>query len=91
MSVTVKDVKQVARLARIKMDEADLVRYQDSLSRILDFVGHLDEVDCSKIDDTVQYASTLHERKDIAEKCDPAVMDNATQKACNMFVVPKMV
>lgn len=91
MSVTVNDVKQVARLARIKMDDADLIKYQDSLNRILDFVGRLDEVDCSKIDNTVQYASTLHERKDVVEPCDPAVMNNAAQKACNMFVVPKMV
>lgn len=91
MSVTIENVKQVAHLARIKMNEAELLRYQDSLNQILDFVGHLDQVDCSSIDNTVQYASTLHERKDITEQCEPAVMNNAPQVACNMFVVPKMV
>lgn len=91
MSVTVESVKRVAHLARIKMEESDLLRYQNSLNQILDFIGHLDQVDCSSIDDTVQYASTLHERSDVAMPCDPAVLDNAPQVSCNMFVVPKMV
>lgn len=91
MSVTVENVKRVAHLARIKIEESELLKYQDSLNQILDFVGHLDQVDCSGIDDTVQYTSTLHERKDVAKDCDPAVMNNAPQVACNMFVVPKMV
>lgn len=91
MSVTVENVKQVAHLARIKMDHDELVKFQGSLNSILNFVEHLNEVDVSKIDNTVQYASTLHERADVAQDCDPAVMDNAPQVACNMFVVPKML
>ena len=91
MSVTVDNVKQVAHLARIKMDQEDLLKFQESLNGILNFVEQLNEVDVSKMDNTVQYVSTLHERSDEAKVCDPAVMNNAPQVACNMFVVPKML
>ena len=91
MSVSIDDVKKVAHLARIKLDESKTDELCGSLNSILHFVEQLNEVDCSKIDDDMQYTTTLHERADIAVPCDPAVMDNAPQKECNMFVVPKVV
>ena len=91
MSVTVDSVKRVAHLARIKMSDDDLAKFQNSFNSILNFVEQLNQVDCSNMDDTVQYTSQLHERADIVKECDAAVMDNAPQKACNMFVVPKMM
>jgi aspartyl-tRNA(Asn)/glutamyl-tRNA(Gln) amidotransferase subunit C len=91
MSITIDNVKQVAHLARIKMSDEELARFQNSLNGILDFVEQLNQVDCSNMDNTVQYTSQLYERADVAVKCDSAVMDNAPQKACNMFVVPKMM
>lgn len=91
MSITVNDVKRVAHLARIKIDENEISGYSTKLDKIVHFVELLDEVDCSTVDDTVQYASKLHEREDIAEPCDPAVVNNASKIECNMFVVPKMV
>ena len=91
MSVTIEDVKKVSHLARIKIDDAQVEKVQESLNGILNFVEQLKEVDCSKVDDSVQYDAKLHERKDIAVKCDSSVMDNAVQKECNMFVVPKVV
>lgn len=91
MSVIIDDVKKVSHLARIKVDESKIDEICGKLNNILKFVEQLNEVDCSKIDKSMQYVSTLHEREDIAEICDPAVMDNAPQKECNMFVVPKVV
>lgn len=91
MSVTVEEVMKVSHLARIKMDNESAENFKESLNKILHFVERLDEVDCSKIDDGVQYATTLHEREDVALPCNPAVMDNACEKECNMFVVPKMI
>ncbi len=91
MSVTVEDVKKVAHLARIKIVESQIAEIQDSMNRILNFVEQLNEVDCSSVDGDAQYTSKLHEREDIAVKCDPAVMNNAPEKELNMFVVPKVI
>ncbi len=91
MSVTTDDIKKVSHLARIMVDDQQAEVLQESLNRVLHFVEQLNDIDCSALDDSIQYASSLHEREDVVEDCDRAVMDNATQKERNMFVVPKMV
>lgn len=91
MTVSVNDVKKVAHLARIKLDDSKIDNLCNDLNSILKFVEQLAEVDCAQIDDDLQYTTTLHERMDVAVECDPAVMDNAPQKECNMFVVPKVL
>ncbi|MDR1982333.1 MAG: Asp-tRNA(Asn)/Glu-tRNA(Gln) amidotransferase subunit GatC [Holosporaceae bacterium] len=91
MSITEADVRKVSFLARIRLDDSKISEIQNSLNGILNFVEQLEEIDCSGVDNTVQYATSLHEREDIAIYCDPAVMDNAPEKECNMFVVPKVV
>lgn len=92
MSVTVDDVKKVSHLARIKINDAKKVNELcNSLNSILKFVEQLNEVDCSQIDESLRYVTALHEREDITEQCDSAVMNNAPLKECGMFVVPKVV
>jgi aspartyl-tRNA(Asn)/glutamyl-tRNA(Gln) amidotransferase subunit C len=91
MSITEADVRKVSFLARIRVDDSKIREIRDSLNGILNFVEQLEEVDCSRVDDVVQYATSLHEREDIIIPCDPAVMDNAAEKGCNMFIVPKVV
>ncbi|MDR1551197.1 MAG: Asp-tRNA(Asn)/Glu-tRNA(Gln) amidotransferase subunit GatC [Holosporaceae bacterium] len=91
MSVTEGDVRKVAYLARIQISDSRIQEIQEDLNKILGFVEQLREVDCSQIDDTVQYAVSLHERGDIVYASDPAVMNNAPVIENNMFVVPKVV
>jgi aspartyl-tRNA(Asn)/glutamyl-tRNA(Gln) amidotransferase subunit C len=96
MSVTSVDVKKVSNLARIRIEESKIDELCNDLNSILNFVEQLNEIDGSRLqaldEDGRQHAHTSpHERDDVAKACDPAVMDNAPQKECNMFVVPKVV
>ena len=91
MSVTKEVVKRVSRLAKIRVSEEKAEELQKDLSGILSFIEQLSEVDCSGVDDSVQYSTKLHERSDLVFPTDPRVMDNAPEKECNMFVVPKVI
>lgn len=91
MSVTSEDIKKVSHLARIRVEEHEIDEIKNTLNGILTFVEQLKEVDCSKVDDSVQYITSLHEREDQLIDCDDSLMDNAPVKECNMFVVPKVV
>ncbi len=91
MSVTIEDVKKVSKLAKIKVSEEKAVELQHSLNNVLNFVEQLTSIDCSSIDDSVQYSTKIHEREDVAIPTDPAIMANAPEKECNMFVVPKVI
>jgi aspartyl-tRNA(Asn)/glutamyl-tRNA(Gln) amidotransferase subunit C len=50
-------VKQVARLARLSLDEAQLERMTRELGAILEYVALLDELDTSAIEPTSQIVS----------------------------------
>lgn len=91
MSVTIEDVEKVSHLAKISISKEKVEKMRNDLNKVLHFVEQLSSVDCSEIDDSVEYDAKLHERADVAVETDPAVMDNAPQKECNMFVVPKVL
>ncbi len=91
MSVTIEDVEKVSHLAKISISKEKAEKMRNDLNKVLHFVEQLSSVDCSGIDDSVEYDAKLHERADVAIKTAPAVMDNAPQKECNMFVVPKVL
>ena len=91
MSVTIEDVEKVSHLAKISISKEKAEKMRNDLNKVLHFVEQLSSVDCAGIDDSVEYDAKLHERTDVAVKTDPAVMDNAPQKECNMFVVPNVL
>ena len=49
MRVTTDDVRHIASLARLRFSEDEQERLADDLSRILDYVEQLDELDTSAI------------------------------------------
>jgi len=46
------EVRAIADLARLELDEGDLARYQKQLSAVLDYFQKLEELDTSHIDPT---------------------------------------
>lgn len=54
MQLTPEEVQKIARLARIKLTDAEVQKYQTELSAILDYVEQLNEVNTDDIDPTSQ-------------------------------------
>ena len=50
MALSSEKVRQIAHLARVKINEADIPEYAEQLSRILAFVEQLNEKDTSGIE-----------------------------------------
>lgn len=50
MAITRKDVEHIARLARIRLGEAEEAKFEKELSGILEFVAKLNEVDTSQVE-----------------------------------------
>ena len=50
MSLSLDQVRKVARLARLELPEADLARMQQQLSAILDYVAQLGELDTDGVE-----------------------------------------
>jgi aspartyl-tRNA(Asn)/glutamyl-tRNA(Gln) amidotransferase subunit C len=94
MSVDQATVRRIARLARIKLDEADVPQMQDELNAILAFVEQLDEVDVDGVEAmTSVMPMALKTRRDVVTDGGNAalVLSNAPASQDGFFVVPKVV
>jgi aspartyl-tRNA(Asn)/glutamyl-tRNA(Gln) amidotransferase subunit C len=94
MQVDEKTVRKIARLARIKVTDAEAQSLQGELSGILDWVKMLDEVNTDGVEPlTSVVAMQLRQREDKVTEGEKAaeVTQNAPMTEDGFFVVPKVV
>jgi aspartyl-tRNA(Asn)/glutamyl-tRNA(Gln) amidotransferase subunit C len=94
MAVDAATVKKIGRLARIRIEESEVGKYQDELNAILGFVEHLSEVDVSGVEPMTSVTPmTLRRRDDKITDGGYAdrIVANAPLSEDNFFMVPKVV
>src|SRR5258708_1827920 len=99
MALDKEAVAHIAHLARIRLEEAELEPLAAELSRILDWVEQLGEVDTSGVAPMTSVAAVgLPMREDVVTDgaYRDAILGNAPQSAGNgkqrgFFAVPKVV
>jgi aspartyl-tRNA(Asn)/glutamyl-tRNA(Gln) amidotransferase subunit C len=94
MEVDEKLVRRIARLARIKVTDAEAKGLPKELSQILDWVKQLDEVDTRNVEPMTRVvAQEMKKRKDAVNDGEIAadIVRNAPMTEDNFFVVPKVV
>ena len=94
MSIDVKTVRRVARLARIREPEERLEPLARELSGIMGWIEQLNEVDTDGVEPmTSVVAQQLPMRDDVVTDGGDAdaVLANAPSAADGFFVVPKVV
>jgi aspartyl-tRNA(Asn)/glutamyl-tRNA(Gln) amidotransferase subunit C len=94
MEVDEKTVHRIARLARIKITDAEAKALEGELSGILDWVKQLDEVDTSNVEPMTRVTPMrLKMREDKVSEGAIAddIVANAPAREDHFFVVPKVV
>ncbi len=94
MSLDIKSVKKVASLARIRMSDEELERMSPQLSKIIDFVEQLAEVDTDNVEPLANVVDIdLALRADIANDgaCEDKILANAPEESQGYFVVPNAI
>ena len=94
MSLDKATVAKIAHLARIKVPEEDQEHLAGELSKILQFVEQLSEVDTTGVAPMSSAADTgLRRRPDVITDGNyvEAVLANAPDRAEGFFAVPKVV
>ncbi len=87
-------VTKIAKLARIRIDEAELETLAGELSHILGWIEQLDEVDTGAVEPMTSVTEMdWPKRQDIVTDgdCADEVMANAPDAAGAFFTVPKVV
>ena len=94
MSIDKNQVKKVAKLSRISLDDKKLESLSKDLISILNFVEELNKLDTKKTDPlTSVIDKTLETRKDeiIDGKIKDQILKNSPDKNEEFFIVPKVV
>jgi aspartyl-tRNA(Asn)/glutamyl-tRNA(Gln) amidotransferase subunit C len=94
MQVDEATVRRIARLARIKVTDAEAKGLEGELSGILDWVKQLDEVDTKNVEPmtrVVPIAMKMRADKITDGEKAADVTANAPLTEDNFFVVPKIV
>jgi len=94
MSLDPATVRRIAKLARIRVEEADVPRLQGEMNAILGWIEQLGEVDVDGIPPLTGGAQiALRMREDVVTDGDrlEAVLANAPDRVGSFFTVPKVV
>jgi aspartyl-tRNA(Asn)/glutamyl-tRNA(Gln) amidotransferase subunit C len=95
MALTREQIENIAHLARLELQPAEVPVYQESLSAILDFVGELDRAD------TASVAPMAHPLPGLSQRLRPDAVteqdhhelyqENAPQVTSGLYLVPKVI
>ncbi len=94
MSVDQATVRRVAKLARLKVEEAQLPKLEAELNGILGWIEQLNEVDVTGVAPLTSVVSMkMKMRKDVVTdgKQPKDVTTNAPATEDNYFLVPKVI
>jgi aspartyl-tRNA(Asn)/glutamyl-tRNA(Gln) amidotransferase subunit C len=95
MTLTREQIASIAALARLELTASEFPVYQQSLSRIIDFVGALDACD------TTDVVPMAHPLAGLSQRLRPDVVteedhheqhqSNAPLTAAGLYLVPKVI
>ena len=94
MSIDTQTAARVAKLARIKVDEADLSALAQEFTNILGFIEQLNEVDVEGVEPMTSVTpQRLFRREDVVNDGNKqaAVLANAPDSREGFFAVPMVV
>ena len=94
MPIDKNQVKKVAKLSRISLDDTKLDSLSKDLDSILSFVDQLNELDTDKIKALTSIINkTLETRNDVVDdgKIKNEILKNSPEKNEDFFIVPKVI
>ena len=94
MSVSIKEVEHIARLAKLKFNDTEKIKLQGELNKILEYIDTLNELDLDSVEplDNINNTENVF-REDIVKPgvTKEEALKNAPSKTDNFFKVPKVL
>ena len=93
-TISIDDVRHVAKLARLHMTDPELARFTQQLGTILHYVNKISELDVTSVE-PMAHALPIHNvlRDDVVGEPLPLekVLQNAPERDGDFFAVPKII
>ncbi|MEN2994124.1 MAG: Asp-tRNA(Asn)/Glu-tRNA(Gln) amidotransferase subunit GatC [Thermodesulfovibrio sp.] len=94
MKISKEQVKHIAMLSRLELSEKEIELYQQQLSRILDYVEKLSEIDTTSVEPTshvIELKNVFREDEVKPSLSRDEVLRNAPDSTDKFFRVPKII
>ncbi len=94
MKITHQDVRHVAALARLELEEGEIEQLAEDMSSILSYIKKLDELDTETVEPTshvVAMSTPFREDSLSCESQPDKWLSNAPHRKDNFFVVPSII
>lgn len=97
MKITEKEVRYVAALANLRLEESEVARLQSDLESILEHFDKLNEADTTGVEPMAQVlfdageTATLRDDVPVPPLGNDAALANAAQKGAGYFKVPIVI
>ena len=94
MTIDLKTVKHISKLARISIEEKKGKKLADDLNSIFEFIEKLNQLDTDKVEPLTSIAETklqLRNDKIKSENIREQILKNSPNENKDFFVVPKVV
>jgi len=91
--IEIKDVKHVAKLARLSLIEEEEIKFSKQMGDILRYVELMNEVDTTGVEPmyhAIDFSNVMREDVEIYEQTREELMQNATDREGDFFKVPKI-
>ena len=92
--ITKEEVKKVAHLARLELNENEINNHAEQLEKILDYIKQLEEIDTNEVPCTTRAIEVINVfRKDekLNFDCKEELLDLAPSREDEYFKVPKIL
>ena len=94
MSISRDQVRDVAHLSRLEMDDAELDKFTGQLQKILDYASKLDALDIENVEPTSHVVPVANVLRDDAKRPSLPVaeaLSGATDSLDGYFTVPRII
>ena len=94
MTIDLKTVKHISKLARISIEEKKAKKLADDLNSIFEFIEKLNQLNTDKVEPLTSIAETtlrFREDKIKSENIREKILKNSPEDNKDFFVVPKVV
>jgi aspartyl-tRNA(Asn)/glutamyl-tRNA(Gln) amidotransferase subunit C len=84
------EILKIAKLAKLSLTDDEVLKYQNQLSSVLDYVSQISEIDTKNLEEYRQNENQNRSAKDKPKKCDnrDKLLNNAPKKKDGFFTVP---
>ena len=94
MSITIKEVENIARLAKLSFSEDEKIKFTEQFNQILQYMEKLNELDTENVSPTFHILDVHNVfREDIVKPwlTQEEALQNAPKKNNGLFSVPKVI